>query len=121
MKRHALQLSLIAALLAAPAAWAGSEIVKCVDREGHVTLTDQPCEQAATTVRLPDGAAAEAGEAPVATPAVQHFPAPRALPRNVQWKQPEAKRVKLARDVATLKEARAQLLLLDAGSRSWRG
>ncbi|MFL6674141.1 MAG: DUF4124 domain-containing protein, partial [Massilia sp.] len=81
MKRHALQLSLIAAMLAAPAAWAGSEIVKCVDHVGRVTLTDQPCADAATTVRLPGGAAAEAGAAPAAGPAVEHYPAPRALPR----------------------------------------
>ena len=45
MKRLASQLSLIiAALAATPAALAGSDILKCVDGAGHVTLTDQPCE-----------------------------------------------------------------------------
>jgi hypothetical protein len=116
MKRHACQISLIAALLAAPAAWAGSDIVKCVDRGGHVTLTDQPCEDGAAGVRLSTGNAAD-GAPQAASPAVEHFPAPRELPRSGPRsgprRPPEAKRIKLSRDAVTLKEARAQLLLLD--------
>ncbi|QNB00532.1 DUF4124 domain-containing protein [Massilia sp. Se16.2.3] len=53
MKRLASQLSLaLAALAAAPAALAGSDILKCVDRAGHVTLTDQPCESNARASKL---------------------------------------------------------------------
>jgi hypothetical protein len=116
MKRHACHISLIAALLAAPAAWAGSDIVKCVDRGGHVTLTDQPCADGASGVRVATGNAADgAPQAP--SPAVEHFRAPRELPRSGPRGEPhktlEAKRIKLSRDAVTLKEARAQLLLLD--------
>jgi hypothetical protein len=124
MKRHACHISLIAALLAAPAAWAGPDIVKCVDGGGHVTLTDQPCADGAAGERLATGN--EGGGAPQAAsatverypalehyPAVDHHPAPRGLPRSAPRKTPEAKPVKLSRDALTLKEARAQMLLLD--------
>ena len=53
MKRPVHLMSMIAAMvLAAPAAMAGNDIVKCVDGGGHVTLTDQPCGAGASTVRL---------------------------------------------------------------------
>ena len=110
MKRHACQLCLtIAALAAAPAALAGSPIVKCIDPSGQVTLTDQPCTDGAASVRLDTETAPQAA----ASPAVEHFAAPRALPRRGAWSQPAPRRMALARDVATLKEARVQLLLLD--------
>ena len=51
MKRH-LCLSILCAALTAPAAYAGADIVKCVDGLGRVTLTDQPCDGGAATVRL---------------------------------------------------------------------
>ncbi|WP_460825361.1 DUF4124 domain-containing protein, partial [Massilia solisilvae] len=52
MKRHTCQLCLIlAAATAAPAALAG-DILKCVDRTGHVTLTDQPCPPGTAGQRL---------------------------------------------------------------------
>lgn len=122
MKRLASQLTLIfAAVAAAPAALAGSEILKCVDAGGHVTLTDQPCESGAQATRLVSNAAPET---PVAAneaqqPAVQRYEAPHALQRQQAWRprvaQAQAQRGRpLARDVATLKAARAQLLLIDA-------
>jgi hypothetical protein len=126
MKRLASQLTLIqltlvlAAIAAPPAALAGSEILKCVDAGGHVTLTDQPCESGAHATRLVSAAASEnpsplpaAGEAqPLA---VQRYEAPPALLRQQNWRPKVAQRDRpLARDVATLKAARAQLLLIDA-------
>jgi hypothetical protein len=41
----------LSCMMAASAAMAGSEIVKCVDAAGHVVLTDQPC-QGGTSVPL---------------------------------------------------------------------
>ncbi|WP_296950088.1 DUF4124 domain-containing protein [uncultured Massilia sp.] len=125
---------LIAALLAAPAAMAASDIVKCVDAAGHVTFTDQPCPAGATATRLAqDGAAAYGGsgtggdtgasgpDGPSATataaapaPALQRYVLPPADMRHAAWKQRAAERpASLARDIATLKEARRMQLLQD--------
>lgn len=140
MKRLASQLSLmLAAVVAAPAALAGTEILKCVDSDGRVTLTDQPCEGAARVTRMSFGSspssdsassdAARGGSGSLAatgsgggseTAATQGVPLQRyaATPRMQQqhdWRPRLPPRDRpLARDVATLKAARAQLLLLDA-------
>ena len=123
MKRLATQLSIVfAAIAAAPAALAGSEVLKCVDVEGHVTLTDQPCESGTRSTRLVAAAApegvAETAAAAVATqaPAVQRYEAAPALQRQQSWRPRVAAQTDrpLARDVATLKAARAQLLLIDS-------
>ena len=120
MKRLASQLSLVfAAIAAAPAALAGSEILKCVDAGGHVTLTDQPCESGAQATRLVSNAGSESAPAAaeLQRPAVQRYEAPHPLQRQQAWR-PRVAQVQqdrpLARDVATLKAARAQLLLTDA-------
>lgn len=122
MKRLASQLSLImAALAVAPAALAGSEVLKCVDAGGHVTLTDQPCESGARVTRLTtaspqDGALpAPAAGTEAQASGVQRYEAPLAISRQQTWRPRVPNRDRpLARDVATLKAARAQLLLIDA-------
>lgn len=124
MKRLASQLSsqfalALAALAATPAALAASEIMKCVDSAGHVTLTDQRCESGARATRLLVVAAPEAepGEppAPPQPGAVQRYEAPPAMLRQQEWRPRVQHRDRpLARDVATLKAARAQLMLIDA-------
>ena len=122
MKRLASQLSLVfAAMAAAPAALAGSDILKCVDGAGHVTLTDQPCEGGARATRLVSASMQEAApDAPAAARevqpvAVQRHEAPPALVHQQTWRPRVPNRDRpLARDVATLKAARAQLLLIDA-------
>ena len=123
MKRLATQLSFVfAAIAATPAALAGSEVLKCVDAEGHVTLTDQPCESGARMTRLVAAAAPESeAEAPAAvaavqSPAMQRYEAAPALHRQQSWRPRVAAQTDrpLARDVATLKAARAQLLLIDS-------
>ncbi|MET0983286.1 MAG: DUF4124 domain-containing protein [Telluria sp.] len=123
MKRLASRLSLILATLAAtPAALAGSEILKCVDSAGHVTLTDQPCESGAHATRL---ASSTAAETPSSEPssqsaqpqaaAVQRYEVQPAMLRQQTWRPRLPNRDRpLARDVATLKAARAQLMLIDA-------
>lgn len=120
--RLSTQLALaLAALAALPAAQAGSEIMKCVDSAGHVTLTDQPCASGTRATRLVVVAAPEAAAAEPAAPAapqqgaVQRYEAPPAMLRQQDWRPRVASRDRpLARDVATLKAARAQLMLLDA-------
>jgi hypothetical protein len=122
MKRLASQLTFIfAAVAAAPAALAGSEILKCVDAGGHVTLTDQPCESGAQATRLVSGGAPEGPAAAAVTTAeahplaVQRHEAPQSMLRQQNWRPKVAQPDRaLARDVATLKAARAQLLVIDA-------
>jgi hypothetical protein len=106
-----------AAWLAAPAVMAGTDIVKCVDAHGRVTLTDQACDSGATATRLvadmPDAAW------PDAPPARERHLVPAAQLRRQAayeqaWQPPHAARAApLARDVATLKAARRALLLME--------
>ncbi|MGJ7918054.1 DUF4124 domain-containing protein [Massilia sp. LXY-6] len=108
MKRPVRLLSMIAAAAlwaaAVPAATAGNEIVKCVDANGHVTLTDQPCEAGAATVKLSSE-----------TRLPQRHVVPPAELRHEGWKRPQVARpAPLSRDVATLKEARRTLMLQEA-------
>jgi len=127
MKRLATLSFTLAALAAAPAALAGSEVLKCVDSAGNVTLTDQPCESGARATRMLVGS--PAAPAPVenadladAAPAagqdahpLQRFAASARMQQQHDWRPRMPPRDRpLARDVATLKAARAQLLLSDS-------
>ena len=129
MKRLASQLCLVlAALAATPAALAGSDILKCVDSGGRVTLTDQPCGGNARAVKLVAASALNSATEtatlevtePVTVPMaeqreVQVYAAPAAMERQHDWRPRVPRRDRpLARDVATLKAARAQLLLIDS-------
>jgi len=121
MKRPVRLLSMIAAAalsasVAAPAAVAGNEIVKCIDSSGHVTLTDQPCEAGTATVRLASETPAPAPAASVAQ--AQRHVLPAAELRHAVWKQPPVVRAApLSRDVATLKAARRMLMLQETRPR----
>lgn len=134
MKRPARILSMLAAVvLAAPAAMAGNDILKCVDAGGHVTLTDQPCADGAAGVRLEAGSGSTSGsgsetlagraDAPRVQPQPQRHVLPAADLRHDSWQQPVMTRTAMAQpkalasDVATLKEARRALLMLDARPR----
>jgi len=117
MKRHFCQLLLLAATtMAAPVAFSETSIVKCVDDEGRVTLTDRPCEVGTTTVRMASEPANEGvtrvhplvAEASV-------LPPPRTMQRTYV-PAPRAAAKPLASDVATLKAARAQFVLSDVRS-----
>ena len=118
MKRPVRLLSMIAvaalsASMAAPAAMAGNEIVKCIDASGHVTLTDQPCEAGTATVRL----ASESSPAPAISQPQRHV-LPAAELRHQVWRQPPVVRAApLSRDVATLKAARRLLMLQETRPR----
>lgn len=119
MKRILCQLSLLAAAAAAvPTALAGNDIVKCIDHAGHVTLTDQPCGDGSTTVRMANMPASEG--IPSAQPyplAAERSSVPSAGASARRAGPPRAKAKPMQRDVATLKAARAQFLLGDSGAR----
>lgn len=53
----------IAVMVGAAGACAGTEVIKCTDKAGQVTLTDQPCKGAAEQVAF-GAPAAEPGQAP---------------------------------------------------------
>jgi len=116
MKRHLCQLCLLAAAtMAAPAAFSETSIVKCVDDEGRVTLTDHPCDTGATTVRLSREPANDGMTRVSAYPLIADasvLPPPRAVRRMAMPIERVAARP-LASDVATLKAARAQFVLSD--------
>jgi hypothetical protein len=134
MKRHPIRSSIfMVAMLAASAAFAGADIVKCVDQDGKVTLTDAQCSEGVKTVVVPAGAEAEpiastddeAGDA-----AVQAAPvARRALPQRVAYSPqpighdsrtaPRPAKM-LSRDVETLKAARLSMQVLDEASATAR-
>lgn len=121
MKRPVGLLSIIAATVLAAPALAG-EIVKCVDGTGHVTLTDQPCAAGAAIVPImrdmPPPAARDAAAPASAAPIAQRHVLPAADLPQPAWKRPNlATPARLARDVATLKEARRMLMLQDARPR----
>jgi len=116
MKPPARLLCMIAAVALAAPALAG-EIVKCVDSDGHVTLTDQPCASGAATMPMARDLPAPAAR-DMAVPVAQRHMLPVAELPRVEWKRPNlAAPSKLARDVATLKEARRMLMLQDARPR----
>ncbi|MBD8541986.1 DUF4124 domain-containing protein [Oxalobacteraceae sp. CFBP 8761] len=119
MKRHFCQLCLLAAtMMAAPVAFSETSIVKCVDDEGRVTLTDRPCEVGATTVQMASEPANEGVTRVHAYPLVAEastLPPPRAMQRS-HVPTPRAAEKPLASDVATLKAARAQFVLSDVRS-----
>lgn len=120
----------IAAMLAASAAFAAGDIVKCVDQNGKVTLTDYQCGDGVQTVVVagaasnPEAPAADAAASDTAMPAA---PAVRRLatqrvafvPPVIQhdsWTAPKGNGKMLARDVETLKAARLSMRVLDEAS-----
>lgn len=119
MKRHFCQLLLLAATtMAAPVALSETSIVKCVDDEGRVTLTDRPCEAGATTVRMTSEPANDGVTRVPAYPLdadASVLPPPRVMQR-MYAPAPRAAAKPLASDVATLKAARAQFVLSDVRS-----
>lgn len=128
MKRPYKLMSIIAAAalsatMAAPSAMAGNEIVKCVDTAGHVTLTDQPCETGATTVRLSSDTQqsqqpSQASQQSQPSQQPQRRFVPSAELRHANWKRPQVVRpAPLSRDVATMKAAYRMMLQQDTRPR----
>ncbi|WP_426172665.1 DUF4124 domain-containing protein [Massilia sp. TWR1-2-2] len=124
---------LLTAMFAASAAFANSaDIVKCVDQDGRVTLTDNQCSAGVQTVVVAASAeapATQAADAHAVDPAAA-APAPARrvtrmafTPMPIQhdsWSAPRGKSRMLARDVETLKAARLSMQVLDQASASTR-
>jgi hypothetical protein len=128
MKSHSFRHAfLLAGWIAASAAFAGPDIVKCTDSAGHITLTDEPCREGTETVMVPASAippAAEDGEHALAVTRIvsaERVTAPPPAPRAADtWARKATPERMLARDVATLKAARASMLQQDNAARHTR-
>jgi hypothetical protein len=129
MNRKTIRSSIfITAMLAASAAFAGADIVKCVDQDGHVTLTDSGCSEGAEkVVVMGSGDSPAAAEDMPAAPApavrrvvVQRYVLPPAELRQGNWTRTRTASRPLARDVETLKAARLSMQVLDEASATQR-
>jgi hypothetical protein len=132
MNRHTFRSSLfITAMLAASAAFAGADIVKCVDQNGRVTLTDAQCTEGGEAIvvasaadTVPAASADPQSETPAA-PAARRLSterivlAPAQLKRD-SWTSPRAGVRMLSRDAETLKAARLSMQVLDQASATLR-
>lgn len=105
----------IAGMVFMSSTFAGTEVIKCTDESGRITLTDQPCTGAVAQVVL------SASRSPVTEAAADPTeryqlavlpPSPRL--RAAPYTEVHAAGRALARDVATLTEARRTSMLLDS-------
>lgn len=117
MNRHAIPACLLTALLGAmtvSSAQAGGAINKCVDGAGRVTLTDQACDAhtVSSTIVVPGAQGDGAGTAPLYAADARTAPV-----RPARW-QNTAPHAALSGDMATLKQARVQMMLQDAAPRA---
>jgi len=121
MKRPALTACLIlsAALGAVSlnAAQAGGAINKCIDGAGRITLTDQACDAGtvSSSVAVPGSDDGTAASMPVASPRPVPLRQTRWAPGALPAAAPHAP---LAGDMATMKQARVQMMLQDAAPRA---
>lgn len=124
MNCHAVPGTLIlAGMLCASSALAGTEVIKCTDRAGHVTLTDQPCQPGTEQEPLapaaePPGVELNGAPLPAAIRTAPQRYLVTALPparRPLPAVKSAAPAQLLAGDVATLKAARLNMLLMDNG------
>jgi hypothetical protein len=125
---------LISAMLAASAAFAGADIVKCVDQDGRVTLSDLQCGEGSQTVPLAKPSIAPAEDSADSQPAdmaelpavpatrivIERVARARAPVQHDNWTAPRQSSRMLARDVETLKAARLSLQVLDAAAAAGR-
>lgn len=120
MNRPTLCLILTAALgtAALNAAHAGGAIIKCVDGAGRITLTDQACDARTvkSSIAVPGTPSDEADipdNAPLTT--TQRLPL-----RQARWVPAalSAPHAPLSSDMATMKQARVQMMLQDAAPRT---
>ena len=124
MNHHTIRRTLfIAGMVFVSSTFAGTEVIKCTDESGRVTLTDQTCQRDDDQVILSAAAsqvaetAAPAAAAEIASAGERYQlralpPAPRM--RAAPYTQVQAPGRALVRDVATLKEARRTSMLLDS-------
>ena len=118
----------IAAMLAASAAFAGGDIVKCVDQNGRITLTENQCSEGVQTVLVTGGSDMPAALPSDASPAAQAAPtrriqriayAPPVIEHD-SWAATLPRAKMLSRDAATLKAARTSMQVMDEASSTLR-
>ncbi|MGZ8288036.1 MAG: DUF4124 domain-containing protein [Telluria sp.] len=111
---------IIAGLVFASSTFAGTDVIKCTGADGHVTLTDRQCDGDAEQVVLQSAPAPSVQADEPLPEAVRSSPdryqikalPPRARAASYAYAQPPGRA--LARDVATLQQARRTLMLLDS-------
>ena len=124
-RHHFISAISLASLLAISCGMARADIVKCVDAEGHATLTDQGCpsneaqmaaQAVAAVAPMADVPSEEAAaEAPRAHVTRIVLPAPALPPKS--WEATHSHPLptrSFSLDTATLKAARVTMQLLDA-------
>ncbi len=117
---------ILAGVVFSSAVSAGTEIVKCIDQDGHVTLTDAICPATAKVAVMVAGSN-EPGDSPmigdmpeIESTAAERYSMPRVAKRELPAVKAQPARGALARDVATLKAARANLSLFDSAAQTLR-
>lgn len=113
----------IACMVFASSAFA-TDINKCVDASGLVTLTDAVCPGGTHASKVISGPSDNIDEstaaAPVSRPTVEHYAAQRVPARTAPFARATAPARGLSLDIATLKAARANMLLVDNAAQSTR-
>ena len=107
------------ALGTAPA-FAGGDIVKCVDADGRVTITDHQCGSGVAKVLV--AGSDNVTEAPLvkaSKSAAQRLAQPVVVEHD-NWVDPRPHSKMLSRDAATLRAARTSLQVLDEAATSNR-
>lgn len=121
-------LALLLAAIAATPAFAGGDIVKCVDADGRVTITDNQCGSGVAKVLVPAAVNTPPGEevAAAVAPAkpvranIQRVALTVEPVQHDNWVDPRPHSKMLARDAATLKAARMSLQVLDEAASAGR-
>jgi hypothetical protein len=126
MNRHHLPLCLILSAtlggMTVNAAHAGGAITKCVDGAGRITLTDQACDArtVSSSIAVP-GTPSDDTDIPDNAPLAGQRGTYQPLPlRQARWTPASlpAPHAPLASDMATMKQARIQMMLQDAAPRA---
>jgi hypothetical protein len=119
MKRPATTLFL-ASMVFASAAFAGTDINKCVTSSGQVTLTDEVCPKGAQVVKVisvpSDTEQAPAPQATERAPALEQAFVPRMASRYAAPPRFTPPSRGLSLDVVTLKMARANMHLVESAT-----
>ena len=118
----------LASMVFATAAFAGTDVNKCIAPGGQVTITDEVCPDGADTVKLVAGMSDDSDAAPTQTqtqtqaqaqsPSIERY-STRFAPRPPKLARTAPARG-LALDVATLKAARANMQVFDSASQALR-
>jgi len=110
----------LAGMVFASAAFAGTDINKCVTSSGQVTLTDEVCPEGAQVVKLisvpSDTEQAPAPQAAERATAVEHYTVSRIPSRYAAPQRFTPPSRGLSLDVATLKMARANMHLVESAA-----